>query len=295
MENRAPGCRPRAAGRRRSFARSPVEQFVDSLPFGGHGLHDRRASAVACQARAWPRSSRSTRSAPGWSALLMTKTSAISMMPALIACTSSPMPGTSTTTVTCARRGDLDFVLTHADGFDEHVVFAGGVHQQRQVGGGARQAAEAAARGHGADEDAGVGVVLLHADAVAQNGAAGDAAGGIDRDDARRVLPSRRSAAASASTSVLLPAPGGPVMPTIRAWPAKRRQFAQRRRALAGRGSRCRWRRGPARARRLRGSCAPSSVISFSEAAARSPGAGSRWCLRRWCRASRRGRTSPPG
>src|ERR1035438_2822761 len=32
----------------------------------------------------------------------MTKTSAISMMPALMACTSSPMPGTRTTTVTPA-------------------------------------------------------------------------------------------------------------------------------------------------------------------------------------------------
>ena len=55
------------------------------------------------------------------------------MMPALMACTSSPMPGTSTTTVTWARRGDLDFVLAHAHGFDEHVVAAGAVHQARQV------------------------------------------------------------------------------------------------------------------------------------------------------------------
>ena len=43
-------------------------------------------------------------SAPGRSALLMTNTSAISIMPALIACTSSPSPGTSTTTVTSASR-----------------------------------------------------------------------------------------------------------------------------------------------------------------------------------------------
>ncbi len=86
-------------------------------------------------------SSRSTRSAPGWSALLITKMSAISMMPALMAWTSSPMPGTSTTTVTCATRGDFDFVLPDADGLDEDVVAAGGVHQARQVGGGAGQAA----------------------------------------------------------------------------------------------------------------------------------------------------------
>ena len=49
----------------------------------------------------------------------MTKMSAISMMPALIACMSSPMPGTSTTTVTCASRGDLDLVLADADRLDE--------------------------------------------------------------------------------------------------------------------------------------------------------------------------------
>src|ERR1035437_6516448 len=47
-------------------------------------------------------SSNSTRSAPGGSDLLTTKISAISMMPALIAWTSSPKPGTSTTTVTWA-------------------------------------------------------------------------------------------------------------------------------------------------------------------------------------------------
>ena len=44
--------------------------------------------------------------------------------------------------------------------------------------------AEIAARGHGADEDAGVGVVGLHADAVAQNRAAGIGAAGVNGDDA---------------------------------------------------------------------------------------------------------------
>ena len=79
--------------------------------------------------------------------------------------------------------GDFDFVLPHAHGFDDDVVSAGGVHQARQVGGGAGQAADGAARGHGADEDAGIGVVLLHADAVAQDGAAGDAAAGVHGED----------------------------------------------------------------------------------------------------------------
>ncbi len=79
---------------------------------------------------------------------------------------------------------DLDFVLAHAHGFDEDEVFAGGIQQRGQVRGGARQSADRAARGHGADEDARIGVVPQHADAVAQNGAAGTPAGGVDGDDA---------------------------------------------------------------------------------------------------------------
>ena len=49
-----------------------------------------------------PRISWTVRWAPGTSALLTTKTSAISMMPALIICTPSPRPGVSTTAVVSA-------------------------------------------------------------------------------------------------------------------------------------------------------------------------------------------------
>src|ERR1035437_3899410 len=79
--------------------------------------------------------------------------------------------------------GDLDLVLTDADGFDDDVIPAGGVHEVGQVGGGAGQSAHGAAGGHGTYEDAGIGVVLLHAYAVAQNGAAGGAAAGVDGED----------------------------------------------------------------------------------------------------------------
>src|SRR5215472_5610201 len=58
-------------------------------------LTARRTSSIA-------RSSRTTRSAPSRSALLTAKMSATSRMPALIAWTSSPIPGTRTTTVVCA-------------------------------------------------------------------------------------------------------------------------------------------------------------------------------------------------
>ena len=68
---------------------------------------------------------------------------------------------------------DVDFILADADGFDQHLTLARRIEQQRHFGGGARQAAQKTARGHRADEDAGVAGVALHADAVAQNRAAG--------------------------------------------------------------------------------------------------------------------------
>ena len=46
--------------------------------------------------------------APGRSALLMTKISAISMMPAFIACTTSPLSGSSSTSVSTWKRLHLE-------------------------------------------------------------------------------------------------------------------------------------------------------------------------------------------
>ncbi len=79
--------------------------------------------------------------------------------------------------------GDLNFVLTHPHRFDDDEVLAGRVHQRGHIGGSPRQPAGCSARGHGADEDAGVGVMAEHADAVAQDRAAGAPAGGVHRDD----------------------------------------------------------------------------------------------------------------
>ncbi len=79
---------------------------------------------------------------------------------------------------------DVDFILADANGLDHNQVAAGGVEHGGNVGGGARQSAQGAARGHAANVDAGVGEVVLHADAVAEDGAAGVRAGGIDGDDA---------------------------------------------------------------------------------------------------------------
>ena len=136
------------------------------------------------------------------------------MMPALSACTSSPVPGTSVDDRDVGGADDVHFVLADADGLDEDDVLAGGVEHERGVGGRAREAAEVAARRHAADEDAGVGDVRLHADAIAEDRAAGERAGRIDRDDADGLAATGAARAIRRSTSVLLPAPGGPVMPT---------------------------------------------------------------------------------
>ena len=137
------------------------------------------------------------RSAPSRSALLTTKMSAISMMPALSACTSSPVPGTSVTIDDVGGADDVDFVLADADGLDDDDVEAGGVEDDRGLGRRPRQAAEMAARRHAADEHAGVFGVRLHAHAIAEDGAAAVRARRIDGEHADRppgLARTRRSA-----------------------------------------------------------------------------------------------------
>jgi hypothetical protein len=68
---------------------------------------------------------------------------------------------------------DVDLGLPDADGLEVDVVLARGVHQQRGLQRGLRQAAERAAVGHRPDEDAGVEEVLGQPDAVAEQRARG--------------------------------------------------------------------------------------------------------------------------
>ena len=79
---------------------------------------------------------------------------------------------------------DVELGLPDADRLDEDDVHAERVEQAHHVARRARQAAVAAARGQAADEDAGVEEVGLHADAVAEHGAARERARRVDRDDA---------------------------------------------------------------------------------------------------------------
>ena len=85
------------------------------------------------------------------------------------------------------QRDDVHFVLAHADGLDQHHVASAGVEHRRDVRRGAGQSAQRTARGHAADVDARIGVVRLHANAVAENRASAERTGRIDGDDANRL------------------------------------------------------------------------------------------------------------
>jgi hypothetical protein len=82
--------------------------------------------------------------------------------------------------------GDLDLVLPDTHRLDQYHVVAGGVEGGDHIAGGTGEAAQVAARGHAAHEDARVAEQVLHADAVAEDRAAAEGARRIDRGDANR-------------------------------------------------------------------------------------------------------------
>ena len=82
----------------RAHSSMPRSSVATVRTIGGRQPSRRAASPTS--ASSWAAS----RSAPGLSALLSTNTSAISMMPAFMAWTSSPIPGTTSTSVASAVR-----------------------------------------------------------------------------------------------------------------------------------------------------------------------------------------------
>jgi hypothetical protein len=106
-------------------------------------------------------------------ALLTTMRSAISSSPALIACTSSPISGTSTTTVGLGEARDLDLRLPGTDRLDENGVIAGSVERRRGDPGRCREPSELTARGHRSHEDIRVRGVVHHPDPVTEDRARG--------------------------------------------------------------------------------------------------------------------------
>ena len=81
------------------------------------------------------------------------------------------------------QRGDRRLRLAGADGLDDDAVEAGGVEAVDRRPGGARDAAERAARRERADEGVRMSAVLAHPDPVAEHRAAADRARGIEGDD----------------------------------------------------------------------------------------------------------------
>ena len=94
------------------------------------------------------------------------------------------------------QAGDIHLGLAHADRLDQDQVKAGGIEYLHQGGGGRGQPAQRTARRHRADEDARVAGQVAHADAVAQDGAAGEGTGGVHRHHRHAAgrLPGRRLA-----------------------------------------------------------------------------------------------------
>ena len=172
----------RSRGARRCASQScstpPALVAVVSMIGGRHSWAPR--SSICSRSRRVSRT-------PARSALLMTKTSATSRSPALLACIASPQPGLVTTTVVSARRRDLDLHLTNAHRLDEGETKVRRAEHAQRVGHRERESAEVSARRHGTNEDAFVGRVVLHAHAVAQDRPAGVGRTGIDAEHAHLV------------------------------------------------------------------------------------------------------------
>ena len=89
----------------------------------------------------------------------------------------------------CGR--DVEFVLAHADRLDDDRVESERGERVGDSVAGLCQPAKLSARGHGADEDTRVFRVLLHANAIAEEGAACEGRRGVNRHhrDAGSALP----------------------------------------------------------------------------------------------------------
>ena len=168
-----------------------VHQVLDALALlraGGDDRHLPRRRGLAAE-RAEPQHGAQVGdglAASGRSHLLTTWMSAISSTPALIAWISSPRPGAETTTTLCAAwtMSTSSWPTPTVSMSTTSKPAASSTSTTSSVAAG--KPAQRAARRHAADEDAGIAGQIEHADAVAEDGAAGERAGGIDGDDADR-------------------------------------------------------------------------------------------------------------
>ena len=217
----------RAGAPRRPVLAEPRAVRVDLLPRARGCPRPRprrsrpRAAASVALAERERRGAARARSEPaaGWSALLITITSGISMTPALSAWIESPEPGMQHERDGVGQRRDLDLGLPHADRLEDHDVLAAGVQHQPGLQRGLGDAAEVAAGAHRADEDAGVEEVVGQPDAVAEQRALRERAGGVDRDHADASGRARAGARPARRRGSTCRRRAGPVMPSVIARP----------------------------------------------------------------------------
>ena len=197
-----------------------VPQLADAPVLERRDAHDRRlprAGSAPATGRCADR--RPGTSAPGRSALVTARTSGISIRPALIACTPSPLPGISArTTVSVSAWTSTSFCPEPTVSTSTTSKPAASRHEHG-VGGGLGEAALVAAAGHRADEHAGVEEVVGQADPVAQHGAAGEGAGGVDAHHGHALVAAARRCRRARRSACSCPPPAAPVMPTRQARP----------------------------------------------------------------------------
>ena len=173
------------------WSSSAVDDVVDALPARGDGLDDRRRPRVARRTgpRARPsvimwRSSRD-RGVGAVAVGLVDHEDVADLEDAgLRRLDAVAHAGREQHDRGVGGAGDLDLALPDADGLDEDDVAAGGVEHAERLRRRPGQTAEVPARGHRADEHAGVGRVVLHAHPVAEQGAAGERRRRVDREHA---------------------------------------------------------------------------------------------------------------
>ena len=117
------------------------------------------------------------------------------------------------------RPRDVHLILTDPDGLDQDRVEPGGIQDEQDILGGARQAPEVPARRHAANERAWIEAARLQADSITQDRSACIGAG-TDRPRRSQVfVHPRDNRDARRSASVLLPEPAAPVIPTMKERP----------------------------------------------------------------------------
>ena len=150
-----------------SAAPSPVVPTVRTI--GGSQPPSAGATSSSIPAR-----SRSVSSTPGRSALLIDEHVGDLEQPRLGRLHAVAPAGVDDDDGRVGLPRHLDLDLADADGLEQHPRVAGGVEGPHRLGRRQRQPAEVATRRHRADEHAVVEHVVLHADPVAEDGAAGE-------------------------------------------------------------------------------------------------------------------------